>query len=377
MPRAGLTGSALLLALVLMLLAMMAGAREAAGAQEVAEEGEMVRVRALEVVTIGEGEAWTGLPEGVLEMVTVEFLDGPLQGEEAEMEHYRGHDPAYDIVPREGETYLATLVYDDGEILVLYIMDYVRQQPLGLLGGFLALLLLVVGGMRGLRALVSLGVTMLAVLYGLLPLLLAGWAPIPVAVMISAAVTALTLGIIGGWGRKTVAAVIGTTIGVLIAGILAYFFGNWAHLTGLAEQEAVMLMYLPEDIAFDFQGLLFAGIIIGSLGAVMDVTMSVASAVEEVRAANPGLSSRNLFHSGLRVGRDVMGTMANTLVLAYAGTAVPLLLLFMAYDTSWVQAINMEFIATELIRALAGTSGLVLSIPATAFCSAWLAGKLE
>lgn len=364
----------LLLALVLVLLGV-AGVREAAGSKEVAEEGEMVRVRAREVVKIGEGEEWTGLPEGVLEKVTVEFLDGPLRGEEAEMEHYRGHDPAYDIVPREGETYLATLVYEDGEILVLYIMDYVRQQPLGLLAGLLALLLVVVGGMRGLRALVSLGVTLLAVLYGLLPLLLAGWSPIPVAVMTSAAVTALTLGIIGGWGPKTLAAVTGTTVGVLMAGLLAYVFGNWAHLTGLAEQEAVMLMYLPEDIAFDFQGLLFAGIIIGALGAVMDVTMSVASAVEEVRAANPGLSPRNLFDSGLRVGQDVMGTMANTLVLAYAGTAVPLLLLFMAYDTSWLQAINMEFIATELIRALAGTSGLVLSIPATAFSSAWLVRK--
>src|SRR5690606_9181679 len=110
--------------------------------------------------------------------------------------------------------------------------------------------------------------------------------------------------------------------------------GNAIHLTGLSAQESQMLMYIPQSIEFDFRGLLFAGIIIGALGAVMDVAMSISSAMEEIKGKNPNLDSKELVKSGLAVGKDVMGTMSNTLILAYTGSAVPLLLLFMAYESS-------------------------------------------
>jgi len=133
-----------------------------------------------------------------------------------------------------------------------------------------------------------------------------------------------------------------------------------------------MLLYIPQNIHLDVQGLLFAGIIIGALGAVMDVSMSVSSAVEEVKKANPTLDAADLFRSGLNVGRDVMGTMSNTLILAYTGSSVPLLLIFMAYQESLLKMINLDMIASEIVRALSGSLGMVMVAPLTAFIAGLL-----
>ena len=138
----------------------------------------------------------------------------------------------------------------------------------------------------------------------------------------------------------------------IIAGIISYGFGNIAKLTGLSAQEAQMLMFIPQGIEFDFKGLLFAGIIIGALGAVMDVAMSISSAMDEIRSNNTSIATKDLVRSGLVVGRDIMGTMSNTLILAYTGSAIPLLLLFIAYETSIVNVLNLDLIATEVVRPL-------------------------
>jgi uncharacterized membrane protein len=185
--------------------------------------------------------------------------------------------------------------------------------------------------------------------------------------LISIGVTIATIFIVSGVNTKSVAAIIGTSSGVIIAGLMAYFVGSKIHLTGLSAEEATMLMYLPQGIEFDFKSLLFAGIILGSLGAVMDVGMSIASSIEEIYNANSSLSRKELFNSGMNVGKDVMGTMTNTLILAYTGSSIPLLLLFMGYDAGLIEVMNLDIIATEVVRSLSGSIGLILTIPITAF----------
>lgn len=193
--------------------------------------------------------------------------------------------------------------------------------------------------------------------------------------MISIGVTVITIFLVGGINSKGVSAILGTIAGVVIAGIISYIVGTKAHLTGLSAEEATMLIYIPQGIQFDFKNLLFSGIILGSLGAVMDVGMSISSSVEEIYRANSALSIKELFQSGMNVGRDIMGTMINTLILAYTGTSIPMLLLFMAYETSMTKIVNLDIIATEVVRSLSGSIGLIFTIPITALISSILIKK--
>ncbi len=356
--------------LVCMLLAGIAGPAPAADGSGLVEE--TIRAEVLEVRHLSEHDP-------ALEMLIertelkVELLEGRFAGRVLEVESPATGNPAFDIDFRAGDRILVLAEIQGEEIVAAHATDLVRDRWLYMIMGFFLLLLVVVGGIQGAKTIVTLGITGLAILTVLLPLLLKGCSPIGVTVAVSAGVIAVTFVIIAGAGRKTLAAVIGTTGGVVVAGVLAMIVGGLARLSGFGGgEEAVGLLYIPQGIELDVRGLLFAGIIIGALGAVMDVGMSIASAMEEVRRANPLISLRDLIRSGMNVGRDVMGTMSNTLILAYTGSTIPMLLLFMAYDTPFVKVINMELIATEVVRAMAGSIGLILAIPVTALAGGLL-----
>jgi uncharacterized membrane protein len=192
-----------------------------------------------------------------------------------------------------------------------------------------------------------------------------------VSIFIAGAVSLIVFRIIGGKSIKSLSAAIGTLLGVAIAGILAFAVGRMIHLTGMSSEESRILLY-SMNIKIDYQGLLFGSILLGALGAVMDIGMSIASAVDEVRKVHPEANFKNLFNAGMNVGRDVMGTMSNTLILAYTGSSLPLLLLLVANKMSLSKILNLEMIASEAVRALAGSIGLVLCIPITALVSALL-----
>ncbi len=308
------------------------------------------------------------------DLVRVRITDGAFRGQEVRVEHFRSGHPAYDFQVEAGDRVLLLAELDGDELGQVYIESPLRDHYLWYLGALFVLLLIVLGGRQGVKAVLSLFIIIFVGVRLLMPLLLRGYSPILLSVAAAALVSTLVLGIIGGPNRKTLIAILGTTGGVMAAGALAALVGNWASLTGLSGEEAQMLLYIPQAVEFDFRGLLFAGIIISALGAVMDVGMSVASSMYEVhRVSRP--SPRQLFISGMNVGRDVMGTMSNTLILAYAGGAIPLILLFMAYDTPFIRIINMDIIATEVVRALAGSVGLVLCVPITALAGALLIGS--
>ncbi len=321
----------------------------------------------------------TGLGEQGFESkafyVDVEITSGPHKGRLVNIYHVTSGNPAFDIFVNQGDKVLLITESQDGELLNVYIGDHVRDTYIYTLLGLFVALLLLLGGRQGAKALFSLIVTGVLIGYVLLPLILRGYAPMPVAVAVSALAIIVTMFVVGGINNKTLAAVMGTVSGVLVAGLLALSMGTLAKLTGLSHEESQMLLYIPQGVAFNYQGLLFAGIMIGALGAVMDVGMSIASSMFEMKHVNPGLSALELFRSGMNVGRDIMGTMSNTLILAYSGGAMCLLLLFQAYDTPLIRILNTDKVATELIRALSGSIGLVAAIPLTALVAAWLASR--
>lgn len=257
-----------------------------------------------------------------------------------------------------------------GKVLNLFMQDLGREKVLWTLAGVFVLLMLVLGRLKGLAALASLLFTGFLIAKVLLPAILKGYNPLLVTIGISSLATIATMVMVAGLTRKTLSAVLGTVAGVLVAGLFAFWAGDATRIVGLDIEEASLLLQIPQNIQIDFRGLLFSGIIIGTLGAVMDVGISIASAIHEVRMADPSLSRSDLFKAGMNIGKDVMGTMSNTLILAYAGSSIPLLLLYMAHEIPMVRIVNSDLIASEIIRSLAGSIGLIMAIPLTAFISA-------
>ncbi|MCR3921530.1 MAG: YibE/F family protein [Firmicutes bacterium] len=310
------------------------------------------------------------------QLAEVEITSGEYKGQKHSLLNALMGHPYFDINLTEGsKLILYGEVDESGQLRNVYLQDYMRDSYLYLIAGLFIVLILLVGGRKGLITIITLAVTIAAVFGFLLPLLLKGYSPIPATVLVASGVTLFTLICIGGFHKKTYAAVIGTVGGVLVAGLLALYIGNAASLTGFSSEEAQMLLFM-EGGPIDVRGLLFAGIIIGALGAVMDVAMSISAASYEVYRVNPAISIRDQITSGMNVGRAVMGTMANTLILAYVGASMPLLLLFMGYSTPYITIINMDVVATEVVRALAGSIGIIAAVPLTAI-SAGLLRKLD
>jgi len=316
-----------------------------------------------------------GVSEGALiqerQIVKVKVTSGNYDGREFLIENNLGNNEYYNIRVKEGDKVL--LVVDTTtEDIQVYISNFARDRyEIMILLVFIALLLLV-GRKKGIKAVVTLGITIFTILKILVPAIIKGIDPIGISIVGSIIITVLTLTIVSGFNRKSLSAILGTLSGVFIAAMIAYVIGTGARLTGLHSEEAIMLMYIPGEVTLNLQGILFAGILIGTLGAVMDVSMSIASSMGEIRCIKKDITRRELFKSGMNVGQDVMGTMTNTLILAYTGASIPMLIVFSAYQVPFIEIVNLDIIATEIIRAVAGSIGIVLSIPLTAAISSWM-----
>ncbi len=354
------------LSALLMLLALLAMLGSTALAQDDADTNAFIKARVISVETIRDDSSVFDESDVESELVTVQLVSAPYRGRVVKSVSIKSGNPAYDFDVKPGDRVIMWAEVCDGDIIEAHVFSPDRGRCLKwLIAGFMVALL-IVGGLTGIRTILTLGVTGLAIAYVLLPALIRGYDPIILTVLVSAAVTIVTMAAVGGANRKTLAAIIGTIGGVLVAGLIALVMGSAARLTGFGTEEAALLLYIPQEIQFDFRGLLFSGMIIGALGAVMDVAMSIASAMDEVTLARPRITHDVLLRSGLRVGRDIMGTMSNTLILAYAGGSIPLLLLFAAYGTPMIQIVNFDHIATEVVKAFAGSIGLIAAIPITA-----------
>lgn len=301
------------------------------------------------------------------------ITSGPFKGETVPVDSTYIEDDLYlNIYLEQGTEIILVSTVEDG-VLKFHLHDIVRDRGLYYLLAIFVLLLLVIGRMQGLKTIITLAFTGVVIVKVILPLLLAGYEPIPVATASAIAIIIFILLVVGGVNAKSFSAIVGTVCGVTVAGILALWVGELSHLTGFSSEEAQMLFFMEQPI--NIRGLLFAGIIVGSLGAVTDVGMSVASAASAIKIADPRISPFQLTRAAMNVGRDIMGTMSNTLVLAYVGSALPLLLLLVGYEMEWLKIINLDLIATEFVRGIAGSIGLIVSIPVTAAVAAFMMSR--
>ena len=254
----------------------------------------------------------------------------------------------------------------------LYVTVYSQDRSL-VLYGIVALFLIsvwAIGGRQGLNSAIGLIFTFLCIIFMFIPMIYRGASPIGASMLVAALTTVVTMYLIGGRSTKTAAAILATILGVMLSGSLAAAFGRLAGISGYNVSDIEQLEYVAQMTDIKVGELLYAGILISALGAIMDVAMSVSSAVHEVAARAPELGFKELFRSGIHVGRDMMGTMSNTLILAYIGGSLTIVLLFFAYNHSLLYLLNKEMVVVEILQAVIGSFGILFTIPFTSFiCS--------
>lgn len=252
------------------------------------------------------------------------------------------------------------------------LFEFVRTDALVFLLVLFCILLMVFGRIKGFNTIVSMVLTVLAVFAVFVPSVLSGKNIYVWSILCCAYITVMTLMIVQGINRKSITAGIGCISGVCIAGVLFTLTDIAIRLTGNTTEEMVHLLYLNTSKPIDLKAIIFAAIIIGAVGAIMDVAMSVSSALYEIRENSPQISFGKLFRSGLSIGRDMMGTMANTLVLAYIGSSMSTVVMLFAYEQPLIETLNREMIIVDILQALVGSFGILFTIPLTSLISSAL-----
>ncbi len=301
--------------------------------------------------------------------VSVEITSGDKKGQIIEASNTADQ---YSGVICEVGTHVVVAISETDDTTYSFVSGYDHSLTYIAICILFAVIMVIVAGVKGLKALLGLIVTVATLVWLLVPLLCYGLSPYLTSIVWAVITTIVTIILISGISVKSVAAVAATTIGVTVSGVIASVFGMAAHITGynmLYAEELVLL----NGVTVQVGGLLFAGILIASLGAVMDVCMSIASAVNEIYAANPNTTRRALFKAGMTVGKDTMGTMANTLILAFAGSSLTMIVLLYAYKANINYFVSMNDIAIEIIQGVAGSIGICLCVPTVSFISSNLA----
>ncbi|HKN53811.1 MAG TPA: YibE/F family protein [Amycolatopsis sp.] len=303
--------------------------------------------------------------------VELTMTDGPANGKPLRLTV-----PIEPSTPRFTAKDAVVLAYNGGNAAdpaSFQLIDFQRGTPLLVLAALFAIAVLVLGRWQGVAALVALGLSFVVIAVFILPAILSGENPLLVAIAGAGAIMFIALYMTHGLSARTSAAVLGTLVSLALIGILSAIFSAAASLTGLDENTSQLIGSLGHGI--DSRGLLLAGVVIGALGVLDDVTVTQTSAVWELRRANPDLSWKELYNSGLRIGRDHVGSAVNTLVMAYAGAALPVLLYSSISGIGLGALLGSEDIAQEIIRTLAGSVGIVAAVPVTTILAALIASR--
>lgn len=317
-------------------------------------------------------ETYEGVLRGNKEL-KLEILTGRYKGMISYVTNY--YSALYNVDVEKGDTVSIRIDTTDVGIFSVSVYNYNRIPLIIGLVIFFFLILALVGGKQGVKAFVGLAYTVICICFILLPLMLKGFSPIPLTCVIIIVTSAVCFFLIGGFQKKMVAAALGCTCGVLVAALIAHIAASIGGVTTFQMDEAEALLLTKSEFDLNISGLFISGILIASVGAVMDIAMSIASALDEVHTLNPERNWKELFQSGMNIGRDAMGTMANTLVLAYVGSSLNMMLLIYSYGVSFTQLMNTDFVAIEMIQAIAGSSGIILTVPCVSVISALLLAK--
>lgn len=308
------------------------------------------------------------VPVGKQEL-TAELISGDYKGQRFSLTNNLSY--LYGTVLKEGDTITVAFSLTDGKVENVVLQDYDRTVPLAVIVLLFLLVTILVGGKVGAKSLLGLGLTILCVFVILIPLLLDGWPTLPTVLALCAFVTVITFVVLGGVNRKTVCAILGTIMGVALAMVFGKFacwllrIDGYKMYVAVPTVEPLLQLRQTQDPAHALRlaDLLVGGILLAALGAVNDVAMSISSAMNELIAVNPSLTRRQLFKSGMNIGRDMVGTMTNTLILALVGGSFAMIIYYTSMEPSWVQLMSTTFLSVEMVQALASSIGVILAVP--------------
>ena len=323
---------------------------------------ETVRARVTEIIE--EGEITLGEVVQRYQIARVDLLDGEYQGIVMEMDYGKRQVLPSAVYLQPGDTVLVTVGSRPDGVLTVYFVDFVRANSLLWLTGIFVVTILVISRWKGLRSLLSMAFSLMVIISFIIPHILAGEDPLRVSITGSIILLGVTLYLTYGWNLKTHAAVVSMIFVLLITGMLAGLFVIVARLTGTGDENALFLLQML-NAQINLRGLLLGGMIIGALGVLDDLVTTQASAVFELHHANDSLGFRALFRSAMRIGQDHVAATVNTLVLAYAGASLPMLLMFSLGRGDYGYLVNFEFVAEEIVRTLVGSLGLITAVPLT------------
>jgi len=333
-------------------------------AQEVHNELQgTYRGKVIEVVSSEERTVPGTQTATPVQTIDVEVLDGPFDGDIITIEN------DFLALDQGDRFYFNYNVYLDGsESYAVTNID--RRGPLMIFVALFAFAVIALGGWQGVRSLVALGVSFLAIFYVLLPGLLAGYNPLMLSFLVAAGILFGAIFFTHGFNRESLVAYGGTMLAVGLTGILAIMAVGATELSGFASDESVYLNFNTDGL-LDFTGLLLGAIIVGVLGVLDDIAVTQAAVVVELYNSNSKLSPRDVYKRALRVGREHVGALVNTLVLAYAGASLPMLMYFYLAPVGFWSLINSEIFATEIIRAVVGSIGLIMTVPIVTGLAVW------
>ncbi|MGB7876031.1 MAG: YibE/F family protein [Anaerolineales bacterium] len=343
-------------------------------AQMSAFGSETVRAQVDEIIE--EGEIDLGGTVQRYQLARVEILEGEYAGILMEIDYGKRQVLPGNVYLNPGDRILVTVGERPDSVITAYYTEHVRTTPiLWLLATFVVAILLI-SRWKGLRSLLSMAFSLFVIISYIIPHILAGEDPVQVSIIGSALLLGVTLYLTYGWNLKTHSAVLGMVFVLLITGTLAYVFVVFTRLTGAGDENALFLIQMLQS-RINLRGLLLGGMIIGALGVLDDLVTTQASAVFELYGANPGLGFRGLYNAAMRIGQDHVAATVNTLVLAYAGASLPMLLMFSLGRGEFGYLVNFSFVAEEIVRTLVGSLGLVAAVPLTTAIAAGIALRSE
>lgn len=311
-------------------------------------------------------------PKQIKQSVELKILSGDHKGEKVITENILMGNPAYDINLKKGDKVILHVEKSDGGVN-FFIEDQYRAGGLYFLAGIFIILLILVGKKKGFLSLLSILSTLALILWGLTPMILAGVNPILATISVCVVSSVVAIYLVGGVNAKSSAAILGTVLSLAAASLLSVFIIKLASLTGFSSEQYLYLFSALPNLSF--HALLASAMIIGALGAVMDIGMSISSTVNELFLSNPQMGINQLFIAGMNVGKDIIGMMSNTLILAYLGGSLALVLLSNSIDVQ--KFFNLNQVATEISSALIGSIAIVLCVPITAIIAAYFIHKFS
>lgn len=304
------------------------------------------------------------------QLLIVEVTSGQYKGESLQVSNYVG--PLYSVPLKVGDSAVVLIsTYGDGTHTGT-VYEYNRFVPLVIVFCLFFLITGLVGGKTGVKSLIGLVITIAALFYILLPALMKGAPTLPTTFLVCAYITVVALAILGGLQKKTICAMLGTISGTALAMIFALIAQTLLRIDGMRIENAEALLQLQQTgTPIGIRGLLVAGVIISALGAVMDVAMSIASALTEVYTANPTLTRKDLIRSGMTIGQDMVGTMTNTLILALLGSSFVLIIYLYSLELSTTQLLSSSYMSLEVISSISSSAGVILAVPVTVLITAF------